>query len=277
MPKSKITYEDNDILKEPDDIEYILRESKYKNYVSKLPAETYVEARPVSFAGGDMSFFKKGHNLLVVTKIIQQTGKEWEKKTVEDIHTGDFLVIRDSSKDIVRDIADLILKNSGKGHLRDRASKWKDPLKLEECISGINLLQEKLKLEGCNRNIQTIKTWLDSDIIIPQKREDLEAIARITEDSVLLEKIEAIFKAGEEVRRAHISAGKILSKTLTEKITNVIKEQNIDPFNMWDPIEFKLENIGKVKVYKIIDIGDKWLNVKKTEVNKIISNADIDI
>ena len=92
----------------------------------------------------------------------------------------------------------------------------------------------------------------------------------MTENETLLEMLDEVFEAAQEVRRAHILAGRKLSEQLkTMLVAELKKFENIDPFNFWEPIDMDIEGIGNVKVLKIIDIGGE-LQVDSTDTNRLI-------
>ena len=116
-----------------------------------------------------------------------------------------------------------------------------------------------------------MRGWIvDEDKIAPEKKEDLKYIALITEDSVLLEMIDDVFDAAREVKNAHIQAGKYLSGFLKQKLASALHEYGeIDPFNIWEPITLMLDDIGTVKILKVIDIGTV-LVVDAADMNRLI-------
>ena len=129
-----------------------------------------------------------------------------------------------------------------------------------------------LKSVGCKKDFSTVKNWLTNDeLITPQDKEDLLNIAAATEDEVLLEKAELIYYAGKEVKSAHTKAGKLLSEKLKEKIGAELREiEGLDQYNIWDPIVMQLEDIGTVKILKVIDIGNK-IKIDDGNTNRLIS------
>ena len=183
---------------------------------------------------------------------------------------GSEMCIRDS-RDLVREIADVALANSGKQNLREIASKWRDALQIELLFCTEDEFCEKVKSAGCTKGSPTIKRWIDDeDVIAPQSKEDLRILAAVTENETLLEMLDEIFEAAQEVRRAHILAGRKLSEQLkTMLVAELKKFEDIDPFNFWEPIDMDIEGIGNVKVLKIIDIGGE-LQVDSTDTNRLI-------
>ena len=272
---SKMTKLDQDILSEKDDLDLIMQENRYRQFISGSGQvqESIVNARPVGFVGGEFALYTKGHKILVASKIILQADNKIEKKEIEQLAIGDFIVVRESSKDIIREVADNILKANNKLHYREVAALWKEALQIESAFSSLEEIYNSLCDLGCIRNIQTVRNWLLSDdIIIPQDKEDLVYIANMTKDAVLLEKIDDIFNAGIFIKNVHIRAGRILSEKLTEGIANrLLSGERIDPYNIWDSIELNLEDVGSVKILKVIDLGQEWIPVCVNDANKILA------
>ncbi|HZK53737.1 MAG TPA: DrmE family protein [Desulfosporosinus sp.] len=256
-------------------IEIVLRENKFRKYLSnggKKNIEGVVEAAPVNFVGGCFAFYKSSHKLVSITEIILEEKDEIKTILPSELKIGDFIVVRESQRDLIKEFADIILANSGKNYLREFATKWKVTLELESVFSTFDDIYARLKKVGCSKNQFTVRQWMkNEDIISPQSIDDLRYIAEATEDDILLEQLEDIFEAGKEVKRAHIQAGKNLSELLKRKVAQKIQELGeIDPYNIWEPITLNLDEIGTVKILKVIDIGSSML-VDSTNVNCLIN------
>ncbi len=273
--KAKLSKEDGEIVKQQDDFDLILQESRYRQFTAhgSVSSDQIVNAKAIGFVGGDFALFTGNHKVLVATKIITQISKQIEKKEVDEINIGDFIVVRETAKDIIREVADSILEANHMSGLRKTAGLWREALKIEEAFSPTDDIIHRLQMAGCERNAQTIRNWLQSDdLIIPQDEEDLNYIAEVTGDSVLQEKMKDILLAGQFVKKAHIKAGRILSERLTESIAEkLMLEKNIDVFNIWEPIEIELEDVGTVRILKVVDIGQTYIPVEIGNTNKILS------
>ena len=257
---------------ELDDIERIILENRYKRYsTGGAGSSELVNAYPVSFVGDLLAFYRAGHKIITVTDIINQNEDKIMLKNPEDLKVGDFVVIRDSQKDIIKEIADGILEKEGHVNYRDLASKWKESLVVEKVFSTPDEICEKIKAEGCKKDNVTIKNWINNEeMIIPNDIEDLEYIAKATNDDVLLEMCERVYAAGKIVRSTHNKAGRILSDRLKKEIVEEIHTMdNIDPFNIWDPIGFQIEDLGAVVVLKVIDIG-KVVPIEAGNTNRLL-------
>ena len=252
-------------------IESIIKTSRYRKYSGNLKSTDMVEAYPVGFVGGYLAFYRSGHKALVATNIIVNNGAKIDNKLPEKIVVGDFIVIRESEKDMVRTIADLILERTGKASLRNLALKWKEALKVETLFSSYEEIFKRLQHVGCNKDFATIRNWLVSDDIIqPNDKSDLVCISNATGDQVLKEKLDEIYDAGKVVRSAHVQAGRVLSQRLKVRIVEYVQSLGItDTYNIWDPISIQIDEIGQVKILKVIDVGS-MIMVDAGNTNKLL-------
>ena len=252
-------------------IENVIQTTKYKRYGSGHGAQI-VEAYPISFVGGKLAFYRMGHSVIEATEIINGESDQIRNITPDKLKIGDFIVIRESDKDIIREIADKILEKSGKTDCRFQSSRWKDSLKVESVFYSIEDLHKRLIAYGCKKDLATVKNWIQNeDMIMPKDKDDLLSIAAASDDDVLLNNIDVIYEAGKVVRNAHIRAGSVLSKRLSNKLSEYLNDvEAIDAYNIWDPIELQIEDVGTVIILKIIDIGDT-ISVDINNTNRLIS------
>ena len=261
------------LIDELSEIELILRENKFRQYASSgaRRGSEPVPAIPVTFIGSLLAFYKTSHKIISATKIITADSDKIEIKLPNDLRIGDFIVVRETDRDLVRELADVILANSNKSNLRELAGKWREALKIELLFASVDQLYGKLKAAGCDKEYATVRRWIeDEDVIAPQSKEDLRVLASVTENESLQEMADDIFDAAQEVRKAHIVAGRKLSEELRKTLAKELKaHEDIDPFNIWEPIDMEVEGIGNVKVLKIIDIGTV-INVDAADTNRLI-------
>lgn len=242
-------------------IETALRENKYRRYEAsggqKATVET-VEAIPINFVGGYLAFYRVHHKVISASDIIMNDGAEIKSVFPDELKMGDFVVIREADRDLIKEIADMILERERNPEARNLATKWKEALTIETTFCSLEDIYKRLQDVGCEKGYQTVRSWTEEDVICPSDKDDLRHIATITGNEVLNELLDQIFDAAQVVRSAHIKAGKVLSQKLRVQIAGEIKKcGDIDPFNIWEPIEMPLEGIGMVRVLKIIDIGSK--------------------
>ena len=256
------------------EIELTLRENKYRQYVAsggQKAADETTEAIPVNYVGGFMAFYRTGHKVISASSIIEQDADKIEMKLPTELKVGDFVVVRETDRDLVKEIADVILNRTGKNGLRELSAKWKEALIIETLFYSTEEIYEKLQKVGCTRGYQAVRSWItDDDMIAPQSKQDLEHIAAITESGVLKEKLNQIYEAAQAVKAAHVQAGRVLSLQLRKRVASSLKEhEDIDSFNIWAPIEMQVDDVGLVRILKIIDIGTPLI-VDIADTNRLI-------
>lgn len=256
------------------EIETTLRKNKYRQYTltdeQKAGGET-TEAIPVNYVGGYMAFYRFGHKIIVASDIIKQDSEKIETKLPQELHIDDFVVVRISDQDLVMEMADALLEKEGKKEQRALASLWKECLAKSSVFHSYDEIYKKLRAAGSTRGYQTVRTWItDNDMIAPQSRVDLDHIAKATECGVLQEKIDQVYNASQIVKAKHIQAGRELSSLLKNKVVAALKEYgDVDPFNIWEPIDIHIEGIGIVRILKITDIGQP-VTINMADTNHLI-------
>lgn len=260
---------------ELNEIEHVLRENKFRQYVARggaKPAQDTVEAIPVNYVGGFIAFYRTGHKIISATRIITEDADKVEMILPAKLKVGDFVVVREADHDLIREMADNLLRKDGKMHLREMAGKWREALDIEKLFYTPEDICQRLAAAGCTREIATVNRWLfDEDLIAPQQKQDLKYIAEITGSSVLTELLDQVADAANEVKAAHSQAGRILTENLRKRVVTALEEYgDIDPFNIWEPIEMTVDGIGTVRILKIIDIGSAIV-VDSSDTNRLIA------
>ena len=258
------------------EIEGVLRENKYRQYVAsggQKAANETTEAIPVNYVGGYLAFYRTGHKVISATNIIMNDADKIDSVLPEQLKMGDFVVVRETSKDLIREMADVILNRSGKTEMREMAGKWKEALEIETLFYSDDEIYQHLQDAGCSKGQQAVHGWIhDDDVIAPQSKQDLEYIAVATGSSVLKELLDQVYDAAQIVRSAHVQAGRVLSMQLRNRIVEALKEcGDIDPFNIWEPVEMQVDGIGTVRILKIIDIGTP-VTVDIADTNRLIDD-----
>lgn len=256
------------------EIELVLRENKYRHYApgeGQTAGSETVEAIPVSYVGGYFAFYRTGHKVISASNIMEKDGDEIESKPPNELKMGDFIVVRETDRDLVKEIADVLLTRAGKTEVRSLALKWKEALKIETLFNSTDRIYERLREVGCTRGYYTVRSWItDEDKISPQSKQDLEHIAAVTGSGVLKEMLDQVYDAAQAVKTAHVQAGKVLSFQLRNRVVAALKEYgDIDPFNIWEPIEMQVDGVGLVRILKIIDIGSPVI-VDVADTNRLI-------
>lgn len=255
---------------ELEEIELTLSQNKYRRYISQTKEDS-VLAIPVSFVGDIIAFYRTGRTLLTATRLINEDYDKIEEVKPAEIQVGDFIIERETQRDIIRDIADILLQNSGYANLRIIAERWKEALEVAFASADEDKIYEKLQSAGCMRGRMAVHNWLnDNNMISPKSKKDIVFIAQATNDNDLLNGVDDVFEAGKTVKNAHIRAGHHLADKLRKKLATVLASKgSIDGSSVWEPIEIHIEDIGLVNLLKVVDVGPEVL-VDATSTNKLI-------
>ena len=127
------------------DIENLIQLNTYRRYgVSTNGENQVVEAYPINFVGGYLAFYRTGHKIITVTDVIIDGKDNVSLKTPDLLRNGDFVVVREAQRDIIRDIADKILENSDKPRAREIALRWREALSVETMFSTLDEIYSPL-------------------------------------------------------------------------------------------------------------------------------------
>jgi hypothetical protein len=251
--------QDVDINDDIDAIEISIQENRYKKYSLNTGSMTS-DTIPITFVSGFFTFYKKSSKIITVTDIINNISDDSKAdiKNTTDIQVGDFIVIRETERSLIRELADAILIKEGKKEYREISGRWKNKLREKRSFCSIRELYEKIISEGANIGIQAFRAWVeDDDFIAPQDKENLLYISAALNDNYLINNIDRIWEVCEYVRKAHVKAGNEVSSKLKNGIAKSLSEiPKIRRNDIWDPIDLQLDELGKVKILKVTSIGD---------------------
>ena len=230
------------------------------------------------FSQSKFSFVTESHKLLVITDMMRgkKIKHEIPRKFVNELKVSDYVLFRESDKDIIREIADKGLENKGLSNLREDASLWNKVLhaKYKSFGEDMDKLIELLDNSGCKRHPSTIKNWLfGNDIIGPGHNDDLLQIARATNSALLNENISKVQSAISKVRGAHHQASTYLTQKLSTLISEMFEgEQSFSDIHKKQSIEVDLEEFGKITILRIEEIRDEWAEVETKWANRLLTH-----
>lgn len=256
---------------EIDEVESYIRENIYRKYQRHDgPADEIVDCIPTAFAGGAVAFWGMGKKLISATSIILGKDQRIRELRPDELSVGDFVAVREAEKDLIVQIADAILQSRNQENSRQTASLWKQTLTIERIVRSDDEIFAVLQQNGFKLGMQTLRNWLYNDAIIaPHSKDDLLCLATALNDEVLIARVDEIWETAQIVRSAHIEAGVTLSKRLSKHIPEALSETGItDPFEIWDEIPLRIDDVGTVRLLKVVDIGEKS-TMPKNKTNRV--------
>lgn len=260
-------------------IEYKLKKHQLSKFlVAGLIGEESVLAKPIGLSSSKIAFFTDTHKIYLLNDILEGNSERSDIPHIfaNELKEGDKILFRDSSRDIIRDIAEKMLTNAGKGNLSITARIWKQCLREEFNRQARNFLRlsKLLQYAGCNRHPTTIKQWvLDDDQIGPRDVNDMMIIAKVTDSQDLKDKMEEVKSAIIEVRSAHQQASAFIVRSLKEAIIKKIEDENSEAL-IEDSLSIDLGQYGLISVLTANEVDNEWVNIDRSKVNKPLRRDD---
>ncbi|MBF4691581.1 DrmE family protein [Fusibacter ferrireducens] len=238
--------------------------SLYKTNSSHLKEKVIA----VNFYEGGIAFFKKNHKLIVINDIIEIGLNRIQEKSAGQLLEGDIIVIRDSQKDIIREMADNILNSNGYNDVRQISCRWKEVLQNKLETSEFSELYYSLSNNGCSVTESCVRNWIYNDhMIMPNDFDHVSLILSLDSNKIHPEEVEKIYSAGKIVKSAHVSAGKKLSELLYSSLRGKYIKSKFVNSEMTLQSEIELEVVGKIKVLKIDKITNN-ITIDASYANK---------
>ena len=275
-----------------------LRVFRRASLAAGAPGEATEPARLFEFSSEHFAFLAESHRLPIVNELIAaardpdgsspkaaKRARELPQKRADALEVGDYVVFRQGAAgDLIRDMADIVLRRQNSEHLRDVAGLWKVALQewaqREQSLalslgkrSGLQTVMSALKAHGVERGEQTILKWLDPDhpTIGPREPEKtLAAIARVTGDAEFARQLPAVLQALERVYSAHFGASDILRNTLYERLPTFLAQTDADSFAQ-GLLQVNIPNVGDAVVVRAEEIGKETIKVSRSQLNVLQS------
>lgn len=172
-----------------------------------------------------------------------------KQKNFKDLEEDDYIVIRnESDTKLIAEVADQILKSKAKGY-RQLQQKWKRRLRYNVEKKGINRISDILskKYHLNTASTVSIRNWCNENSICPTELPKLLKALKFTE-----EEVKEIYSKMQEIKRAHLKAGRLISSILmnelSTKIIRELKEQGYYTFTSreFNGASFNIERVVSI-------------------------------
>lgn len=231
-----------------------------------------VKARMVVFAGGLFGFFTDNYKLNVVTHLIDGlVASDDEKASVKlvaakELSIGDQVIFRPKSRDLIRDVADTLLKPGQ----RDTAGLWQTALRSYKQQYGLSdeMVCCRLQAAGCKAGDAAIRNWINYEgMIAPQQyEENLRIIAVVTNDAALTCSIDAVIDAIKHVRIAHQQlAPRLIAKQVRNCAAKIAREVQSD--------ESVVHLDNDLVLVRVVESASELLPTKYSSANRLIEGG----
>jgi len=263
------------------DFELRFKKYQYSKYTNiGHDDEEKIKAKLLIFNQNKFAFISSTHKVYEITDFLtgDSEKKEIRPTLVEDLHENDYVLFRETGRDIIREIADKALEKAGKNNLLELAETWKKPMKRNyaDHLNDFPGLIQRLRDSGCTKHTTTIRQWLfDENVIGPHDEFDLDIIAKALNDEELRNNIDEVKNAIREVRSAHLQASEYLKKKLLESLPKLLdnKDKLNNLLNGEEQI-LNIEGIGQAKLLKVDEVAHDWIEVSIRQVNRLITKEE---
>jgi hypothetical protein len=199
---------------------------------------------------------------------VDRSGKQIKRVSVENIAEGDELVFANSERSMFEELLAILQKSDEYKRVYATASLWKIALQrfVEDTNSTDAELMQMFRMVGCPRNVQTIRSWLNGNVIGPVKDNyaAVRAIARITRNVELSENIEEVIGACKIVHALHVKTGWLLVRN----IVNSTIDNGDDDVNEETKERLKTYS-ASAKLGIVSSISDNTVSVPAAEIGKL--------
>lgn len=209
--------------------------------------------------------FMPTHKVIDVSDILAN-GDRIQQKSVRELRHGDCFVVRKSNKDIVADVADIMIGKTA-SQFRREVGLWCSGLISLINDKGFDYVYERLgKDDLCTK--QQIRYWSMGETICPDNPRVCEIIARLCtrykDDDMLYfcKNYKSIYEKGKRLQRIHMIAGKVINQKLRKK------QKEISEIYFKKGGQGTLDGIGEVVIIEVDAIYGNQI-VNKAKLNRL--------
>jgi hypothetical protein len=256
-----------------EDIERRVMKNKYSAHASG--ADQNEETLPcilVIFERSNFSFMTQTHGVYVLNELLEgKTDPELIKKTPLELNGNDAVMFRATDRDIIKEIADSILAESGHSSWKETANLWRRALKDEfenHQYHNYHFIMRILQDHGLKKHPATVKQWIMKDTIGPDDNRDIDIISVSVHDQELKHRIDEVKEAIEKVRSVHLKA----SSYLMDQIRHSLESLPVSVVDGGDEsFSVDLGKFGSIDIHRVREIVREPVLAGKTKVNRILN------
>lgn len=259
-----------------DDVERMVIKRKYAAHALGADEnEEKVACTLVIFEKDNFSFMTDTHVVYVLNELLQ--GKEEPeliKKTIADLQINDAVMFRFTERDIIREIADSILEESGHSEWRETSGLWKKVLRYEfeqRLYRNYHYLMRELRDHGLKRHPATVKQWMTEDTIGPHDNKDIDIISETVHDQNLKHRLQEVKDAIVKIRSIHLRASVFLMDQIKHSLetlpVSVVQDED-------ESFSADLGKFGRIEIHKVHEIVNDSVEVNRTKTNRILSASE---
>lgn len=247
----------------------LIRKANEKNQGRQMEV---LSATMLLLADGWFMLATRDKTFLYVTPFIVGGRRSTETipyRKLQELKAGDWVLIPETDKDILRNVVDRKLEREGRGGLRDIAGLWRGTIArlFQECWFSYSKLHNLLQRYGCKVTEQTVHGWVENDMIGPNERENIEIIALASGDDVLSARMDEVWNAICELRQMHMQAAGEMIEQLRREVARYMHAGLHSSAS--SIITLDISDFGIVHLMQIDEIDRNPIMTDARRVNKL--------
>jgi len=250
------------------DFEFHGRKAIYRKYESRDMDESEL-ARTVLFNHDYYSLITDNHKLDVVTEFFRNMNNpESITVSLDKIKTGDYIAFSTTGRDYLKEYAEKGLINAGKKEIIDKSQLWWKTLVeyMNDNDFDSTKMYAHLHMKGFERNIATLRNWINGYIIFPDNINDIKIISDTIGSNMLSENINSMKEAADIVLSARMQASSHMRTMMKSKLPSILENHNFDSKLM----KFQLEDFGEIMILRVEEIDNDKVRISRNEINKLL-------
>lgn len=232
---------------------------KYKEQSASLHEIEKIEAKLIILPNKCYTFVPTQSKL----RRLDKDTLELSSIELSNLEIGDWVLFRNNSNtDLIIDVADKIMGDYAERH-RKHQKHWKNRLEVNVKNMGMSRMINYLQRNNIQTaNAQNIRNWISEESIGTSDHEKLLTALKYSEDQIRI-----IVKSTDEIRSAHLRAGKEVSKQILAEIdTNIIDEIEESGYATFSS---KLFDGASFNIEVIQAINDDTIFIDRNKIFKI--------
>lgn len=250
----------------------------------------YVKSRLILLAGGCKTFLQDDTKIIEISDLIegrtdiQQIGKKYPRRMVNQLREGDLIVLRTSgSGDYLLDVSKALMLKAGQNDLHETALAWKKMLKHGLEIYGSERIALELAKKGFKlNNHKYIWMWTTEQVIRPQSihmfyeliavLEDLDCSDEIPEP---LKMVDMWWKQMKDIVRFHMKAGQEIRNALLQRLAGMIQDNII----ITDACRLSLPdvNAGEMSIFRVTGVDSQTIDIPYYHTGTIVHDETLEV
>lgn len=255
------------------EFELNLDNTQYSKYAGKGNLADSCKAKRIDFENNTFIYATESHKFLVINELMDsgKSNPNIHGKKYEALQTGDVIAFINTVRDVLAEQVEKSTKPNDLEKVKKWTQLWKILLRdhFTSIDNDFKTLVESLREFECQKHPVTIKNWLQDDNLIgPDSNDDLRSIAMISNSELLMENIDVVREAIEQMTSWRFQAAIIVRDKIRNKLLDIAEPSIINT-------SIEIPDLGRVEILKISELKKEAEEIDKRFVHRLIAKEII--